>query len=431
MAYVPKRDPCVKCKNAVFYAERLVIEDQLYHRTCFQCARCSSVLTLGNFYQTEKDNEFCCETCPDEERSNSSASKNGETNRLSIAQRIALFERETSSVLKKSLSDEEKSKSLNRQLQSSSSQGLSNFLTTQLKQENEEKKVDSSTSSEDSDVEEDATDKRQELTNEDSCASTSATIYHHPKIISLTENAFIPISTKEASKLLGNNKQESKIAEEVVNESQNSIDEAIAKITNEGLSDSQNCVHQDEFEIEFEKLAEEAVSSSFLTPIGIKKQPIKQLEELSVETDLSRKTTETQKSPIAIEIYVAKNETFDEKANIKEPELIVEHDYPEENNPFDGDDEDKKLETVKRPSLNPFGSCSEEEDDIQKSKNVNEPSKVYNTLPKPPRPPPPKAIEKFKVISTNPFDSDEDNEETNGKDLSHSKTPIPTPRRLV
>lgn len=65
---VPRREPCFNCNNPVFFAERLVINSILYHRSCFRCARCHSTLTLGNFYETETENEFCCETCPDEEK---------------------------------------------------------------------------------------------------------------------------------------------------------------------------------------------------------------------------------------------------------------------------------------------------------------------------------------------------------------------------
>lgn len=65
---VPRREPCFNCNNPVFFAERLVINSMLYHRSCFRCARCHSTLTLGNFYETETENEFCCETCPDEEK---------------------------------------------------------------------------------------------------------------------------------------------------------------------------------------------------------------------------------------------------------------------------------------------------------------------------------------------------------------------------
>ncbi|RZC41733.1 MICAL-like protein 1, partial [Asbolus verrucosus] len=77
----------------VFIAERLNVGKLLYHRTCFRCARCNSQLTLANYYETE-NNEFCCETCPDEEKT--------------------IFNEPDSSVLTRSLSDEEKSASLKK-----------------------------------------------------------------------------------------------------------------------------------------------------------------------------------------------------------------------------------------------------------------------------------------------------------------------------
>ncbi|EFA10033.2 hypothetical protein TcasGA2_TC012205 [Tribolium castaneum] len=80
-----RREPCAKCGLPVFIAERLNVGKLLYHRTCFRCARCSSQLTLANYYETE-NSDFCCETCPDEE----------------------------SQVLSRSLSDEEKSATLKK-----------------------------------------------------------------------------------------------------------------------------------------------------------------------------------------------------------------------------------------------------------------------------------------------------------------------------
>lgn len=64
---VPRRDPCRKCKLPVFLAERLTVGKKVYHRTCLKCARCSAQLSPGSFYETEVDDEYCCETCPDEE----------------------------------------------------------------------------------------------------------------------------------------------------------------------------------------------------------------------------------------------------------------------------------------------------------------------------------------------------------------------------
>ncbi|CAL4065015.1 unnamed protein product, partial [Meganyctiphanes norvegica] len=60
---------CVACTNPVFLAERLMVGSpgQLMHRTCFRCARCSTQLNIASYYETEKG-QYCCETCPDEER---------------------------------------------------------------------------------------------------------------------------------------------------------------------------------------------------------------------------------------------------------------------------------------------------------------------------------------------------------------------------
>ncbi|KAH8363920.1 hypothetical protein KR084_000566 [Drosophila pseudotakahashii] len=64
---MPRRDKCLKCELPVFLAERVLVGKRAYHRTCLKCARCSSLLTPGSFYETEVNNIYCCETCPDEE----------------------------------------------------------------------------------------------------------------------------------------------------------------------------------------------------------------------------------------------------------------------------------------------------------------------------------------------------------------------------
>ncbi|XP_077275749.1 MICAL-like protein isoform X1 [Temnothorax americanus] len=65
-----RRDPCAACGLPVFLAEKLLIARAPYHRTCFRCARCGNQLTPGNYYETE-EGEYCCETCPDEEETDS------------------------------------------------------------------------------------------------------------------------------------------------------------------------------------------------------------------------------------------------------------------------------------------------------------------------------------------------------------------------
>ncbi|TMW43853.1 hypothetical protein DOY81_011067 [Sarcophaga bullata] len=142
---VPKRDPCRKCQLPVFLAERLMVGKKVYHRTCLKCARCGYQLTPGSFYETEVDDQYCCETCPDEElTSEMELTNENETTassstdckavelrnkfkretsptrsvRSSVKERLAFFESQhddgetDTKLLQKSLSDEEKSKSL-------------------------------------------------------------------------------------------------------------------------------------------------------------------------------------------------------------------------------------------------------------------------------------------------------------------------------
>lgn len=143
---VLKREPCQKCNLPVFLAERLVLGQKLFHRTCLKCARCQSQLTPGSFYETEVDGEFCCETCPDEEkefalkeRLKSDVPANDDVNK-SFTEKLAMFQTDGKGLLQKSLSDEEKSKSLKRLTEFYSSQdqtyktnkALSSFISNQV-----------------------------------------------------------------------------------------------------------------------------------------------------------------------------------------------------------------------------------------------------------------------------------------------------------
>lgn len=94
-----RRDPCAACGLPVFLAEKLLIARAPYHRTCFRCARCNNQLTPGNYYETE-EGQFCCETCPDEEETDSVRHRYAES-------AMSGMERETSE--SRPLSDEEKS----------------------------------------------------------------------------------------------------------------------------------------------------------------------------------------------------------------------------------------------------------------------------------------------------------------------------------
>ena len=467
---VPKREPCVKCNNPVFFAERLKIHESLYHRTCFRCARCNSVLTYGNFYETEKDHEYCCETCPDEEKT----TKVEESNRLTIAQKIALFERESSSVLKKSLSDEEKSKSLSRQ-SPAKSEALNSFLTTQITTQasDDEKTVDSVSS------------ESEESEDEDSKSPPIPSNHPSDDIIPSISDKKITISDHKIISETPDNSV-------VTKEPHGKDIEAIATVAethseSHGVRKDNNSAHlvlvdsflneseatPDDIDLLFEQLAEDAVKSPIVPiPIISRKSPspIKQLpvEELvnensePITTALSPEPESAKRASVP-EIILQQNfsqekitseEHFDLTAvpeiieqNIYEEKVTNEEalvptavdvmnssedqnpdtNYPEDLDPF-GDEEEtlpsSKPAPIKRVSLNPFGSGSEEED--EKVNNHRPNPNNSGTLPKPPRPPLPKTMT-LKPVSTNPFGSDDDEDEAE-KSLA-TRTPVPTPRK--
>lgn len=438
---VPRREPCVKCNNPVFFAERLVINESLYHRTCFRCARCSSVLTLGNFYETEKDHEFCCETCPDEEK------KPEESNRLSIAQKIALFERDSStSVLKKSLSDEEKSKSLSRP-QPAHSEALNGFLAAQITSEHEasedEKTIDSLSS--DSDSEDEAEN-----------AIKPPLPVEKPPIVEKPLISGKPHLAISDHKVISETPENFVVTKELTHDEDT---EAIASVAGTHPESQEQVAHvvkkvpEDDIESLFEQLAEDAVNTSFaplpvvtkkvsvppvqkvqLTQVTAEERP--QVAEITRIEDAKTKIPTDEDEAIAVEKQTKIEKTEEEKSvSIEEPPLAAiaepgrrdktsDEAYPEDLDPF-GDEveeepEAKKPEPPKRPSLNPFGDCSEEEEEVQETK----PTRSYGTLPKPPRPPPPKTV--IKPVSTNPFGSDDDDEEPEQLPV---RTSVPTPRK--
>lgn len=465
---VPRREPCVKCNNPVFLAERLVINESLYHRSCFRCARCSSVLTYGNFYETEKDHEYCCETCPDEEKS----VKVDDSNRLSIAQKIALFEKESSSVLKKSLSDEEKSKSLSRQKPANSA-ALNNFLTTQITaqqpeaSDDDEKTVGSVSS---------------DFESEDDKSAAPPAPSNHPsddiipsisdKKISISDHKTVsdtPVYS-DVTKELTHGKNIEAIADvaETNFESQNDIKDiksahVVVVADNVKVPDSPD---PDDIDLLFEQLAEDAVKSPIVhiptvrvelpTPTISKPAIAEEKEEIKVKVETKDKeATEvileaTNEKPKAVEELVehqkdapaekiidtsldAPSESVTLLADSTEPskpveDLIIDDaEYPGGLDPFG--DEEKTLEPstpepIKRPSLNPFGSCSE--DDEENIENIQPAKSNYGTLPKPPRPPLPKAMT-LKPATTNPFGSDDEDDEPTKRFVS--RTPVPTPRK--
>jgi MICAL-like protein 1 len=543
---VPKREPCRKCNNPVFLAERLVINQTLYHRTCFRCARCNTILSVGYFYETEKDHEFCCEQCPDEEKP---AGPKVESNRLSIAQKIALFEKESSSVLRKSLSDE-KSKSLKRQSPANSS-AFNSFMATQIteaKAESTDDDDEKTIASTDTDSDDDAiSDKKMKISDQKSVPVTKeltlgTAIAQKPsesqavakdnalvdkkvekvpdefdeiemefdKLVEEAEKSIsfdVPdVKTKEKNKKIVENVQK---IEEKIEKSQEIPEENIVEIERnvveqekknvdlegkvEGVeenvenleeksgkvqsSDESSKIVEEEKTIEIPKIqvreasldenveiagdsseagtqeVSEVPETSGVPVIDVKATevdgtPSKVDEHRSSEGNESSveaaKSCHDVESPPEVAVILDDPSSFVDKIEEKpteEPETSPEkpetpqeklpdppqeeESYPDDLNPFGDDDEPPTApQPSKKPSLNPFGSCSEDEDEKENEKPS---AKSFGTLPKPPRPPPPKATTR---ASMNPFGS-EDEEEEEQKPVAPHKTPVPTPRKMA
>lgn len=387
-----------------------------------------------------------------------------------MAQKIALFEKDSSSVLKKSLSDEEKSKSLHRQ----PSDALNSFLSTQLKSQgqpevsDEEKTAESISSDSESDDDEAPPISDEKLTI--SCRKVIET----PIDIVVTKE---PARAKdiEAIAVAAEAKNESHDVEKVIQS---------AHLVVNGSDDIFD-QSQDDIDLLFEQLAEDAVKSPTVNiPVAAKKLPVKELVKKEVKIEDKREAVEEQKEQKKIEepVPVIKTPELNiqsqevAQAEVKEPKVSqsedktpeeiqppvavesqielkepeIEMQIPDEppkleepleplealeskpieksdSNPFGDEEESEETPKIsnpvppKRPSLNPFGSGSEDEENQNASSSSG-------TLPKPPRPPPPKtAFTPASSASTNPFGSDDEDDEPPKPTLI--RTPVPTPRK--
>ncbi|KAM3919648.1 F-actin-monooxygenase MICAL2 isoform 1-T2 [Leptodactylus fuscus] len=54
-------DTCYFCKKRVYVVERLSAEGHFFHRECFKCSFCSSVLRLGNYVFNVEEGKFYCQ----------------------------------------------------------------------------------------------------------------------------------------------------------------------------------------------------------------------------------------------------------------------------------------------------------------------------------------------------------------------------------
>ncbi|KAG7243566.1 hypothetical protein INR49_011123, partial [Caranx melampygus] len=72
---------CVACKSHVHLVQRHLVDGKLYHRSCFKCSECSSVLHAGGYKPGKSPDTFICNTHQNSCKSSSSevGIKNGST----------------------------------------------------------------------------------------------------------------------------------------------------------------------------------------------------------------------------------------------------------------------------------------------------------------------------------------------------------------
>uniref|UniRef100_A0A673HJT6 LIM zinc-binding domain-containing protein n=1 Tax=Sinocyclocheilus rhinocerous TaxID=307959 RepID=A0A673HJT6_9TELE len=53
--HLPVHERCVSCLKTVYPLEKLVANQQVYHKSCFRCAFCSTKLSLGTYASLHGD----------------------------------------------------------------------------------------------------------------------------------------------------------------------------------------------------------------------------------------------------------------------------------------------------------------------------------------------------------------------------------------
>ncbi|XP_039443174.1 MICAL-like protein 1 isoform X3 [Culex pipiens pallens] len=473
---VPKREPCRKCGNPVFFAERISFEQKLYHRSCLKCARCNAQLTLGSFYETETDGEYCCETCPDEEiqlsqrrRSsaggsadstpaavvtNGSRSEGARVNRSSskLLDRISFFESAP-------LSDEEKTSNLVRRAKissflkdtlESSGDGLENGHSIEV---NETSKLaepiesEEDSSSDDEPPEPPATappeltvskelELAEPITKEEEALKEST---ETPEPVAIEESVEVKPEitvntngeTEESHKDLEPSRRSSSTSEqvEVVAEVQQEEKE-VEKAEDDQVTDVIDPVVDVEpaqvEEVKASEVSDETVAGKSAEEVPEVVETVEEQPTISVSEKVPKHDTEVRSDvPVAPVPTTAVTEPEDQKQDVdstKTKEL-----YPTDLNPFGEDSEGeqqttsitsiKPVPSTRRVSTNPFGSDEEEETSLP-------------VAVKPPRPPPPKLKT---AVPANPFDDEDDEPEREIVPVivkpSPRRTPVPTPRK--
>uniref|UniRef100_A0A182JMU3 LIM zinc-binding domain-containing protein n=1 Tax=Anopheles atroparvus TaxID=41427 RepID=A0A182JMU3_ANOAO len=487
---VPKRATCNRCSNPIFLAERISFGEKSYHRSCLKCARCGTQLTVGSFYETETDGEYCCETCPDEEiqlaqRRESSASSESSHSSISspapvvpsvvglprgvrsskLLDRISFFESAP-------LSDEEKTSNLERKSR------MSSFLKETLA-EGQDKPPDlpiapppkahsadeqpdmlpvDPEEPERGDVEDEFERLVQDLGIDEPASDITSSARLTPneggkEIISEPSNstedpAVVPSTVQDADQSYSEELQPLPMVEKDPEDANNVIPEPKGSLDEPVTSNDTQTVSLDEPGANANNESSENMPEELNTELKL--LPEDPVESKKTEAEVP----EDDKSvPPTVEIEsVDQTVEDDNKARpVLESSTNDEERYPTDLNPFGDDDDEeacasngklaglqklpavKPVPTARHISTNPFGSEDEDDDTPQSPSS------------KPPRPPPPKVKTNAatpissNAVPANPFgDDDEDEEETQAEEPaivpvvskpSPRRTPVPTPRK--
>ncbi|EDW86399.2 uncharacterized protein Dwil_GK17790 [Drosophila willistoni] len=431
-----RRDPCQKCQLPVFLAERMLIGKQVYHRTCLKCARCASQLTPGSFYETEVNNEYCCETCPDEDTDVAGGPGGGggagggddgdikviSNNNLtpshnSISERLAFFEQnrvlpskinakpastEGQEVLESSVSDEEKREHINGldDKMANSEQNkigmvykqnlaLSSFLQ-QTVTETDSESVAQPNGSE-------ATPPAIETPSPRFTVTAQLSLHNEEEAPSLPSDPVVPELPEETAEA----------TPEAIENPDDSVTAALPPHVEE-TSDDVKDTEEPRIDVALEPIETEQIKED------AKHHDDEQLEESQIKSE---------------EIVVPPESTTNEKH------------YPEGLNPFDSDDSsgEEEAERVIVPdrtvpksetnaktdeSLNPFDS-SDDEVELEKQRSDYNKKTPSSKIP-PPRPPPPQISRN--VVNGDPSERQLDSSSSSLSSSHNKKIPLPTPR---
>ncbi|XP_052844495.1 LOW QUALITY PROTEIN: MICAL-like protein 1 [Drosophila gunungcola] len=383
---MPRRDKCQKCELPVFLAERVLVGKRAYHRTCLKCARCGSLLTPGSFYETEVNNTYCCETCPDEESETETDIVELKTPSVDPAIGIKLVA-ESPDHLNDQKNNEDLEDNNNEASISTTEKPLISETPSVVDKQNEvEVKV----------VEVERTISTEQ--NEDEKPIRSTQSEDDDLMSSEQKEVDSPIST-EQNKDLTNDPVKPDVQKK-------------PNIPSLPL-DEEDGAHLEEVTT-LEKLDEPEVTSStseLLIP-ELPKTPIPQINtqednktehniKCNTENEILSKTESCSKQ----EDDIVKQKDLESPKETIETKVAETH-YPEDLNPFKDDDEDSSK------GANPFDSS---DDEVELLKNIPKRDKVV-----PPRPPPPKIGQ---AISNPLEDQHSSPTPSQGK-----KLPMPTPR---